>query len=191
MADQSERVLGAVVQVVCKLGPESVSVGAELGELHELALAERMHWVQLVLQDVEGEAGQDEVSNRQIVAAQELVDGIHAEVLLDDSEEFRQDTISPSLHLRRFLFGWGEDDRTCDRVESISVGLNDHIDHSSLLPVLRIVIAELDAKLAKKSIGLLARLSVLVDDGHAAELASVAGSLARTPSLLADLNLLV
>ena len=110
---------------------------------------------------------------------------------LDEREQLCQDTVSPSLHLLHLLFGWGEDDRRCDRVESLSVGINDHIDHSSFLPVVKIVIAELDAKLTKESVGLLEHVSFLVDDGHAAEFSSVTGSLARIPNTLADVILLV
>ena len=55
-----------------------MSVSAELGEVEELVFAELMHRVQLVLQDVEGEAGQDEVSDSQAVAGEELVEWINA-----------------------------------------------------------------------------------------------------------------
>ena len=113
-------------------------------------------------------------------------------MFLDNGEEFCKDTISPGRHLFSFLSVRGGDNSLCDRVEGISVGFDDHVDHSGDFPVLgiRVVIPELDTKLTEDSIGLLACFSTLMDNRHATELTNVACSLACAPSFLADIDLL-
>ena len=190
-ARSSEGVLGAAFQVCLHLVLNSSRVGIELGVLEKLILYKSEARALLVLQDVEGEAGQSKVSNCHFIADDEPGRGWLVELFLDNGEELSQDTIFPCSHLLGLLVVRAKEEGLSDRVEGISVGLNDHVNHSSSLPVCWIVIAKLDAKLTQDSIGLLAGLSTLVDDWHAAELSSVSCSLAATPRLLADLDLLV
>ena len=191
MPARSEGELGAAFQVCLHLVLNSSRVGIELGVLEKLILYKTEAWALLVLQDVEGEAGQGKVSDCHFVADDEPGRSWLVELFLDQAEELSQDTIFPSCHLLGLLVVRADKEGPSDRVEGIRVSLNDHVNHSSSLPVCWVVIAKLNTKLTQDSIGLLAGLSTLVDDRHASELSSVSSLFAATPCLLADLDLLV
>lgn len=191
MLARSEWELGAAFQVRLHLVLKSSRVGIEFGVIEKLILYKTEARALLVFQDVEGEAGQGKVSNCHFVANNEPGWRWLVELFLDNAEELSQDTIFPSCHLLGLLVVRADEEGLSDRVEGIRVGLNDHVNHSSSLPVCWVVIAKLNTKLTQNSIGLLAGLSTLVNDRQATELSSVSSLFAATPCLLADLDLLV
>ena len=189
---RSEGVLGAIIQVSLELTLKSFRVGVEFGEfISDLVFAKVNDATLLVLQNVEGEACKDKVSDCHFIADNEPGRIRFVKLFLDNGKELCEDTILPGLQLSAFLRIRGENESLCNRVECISVGFDNHIDHSSSFPVLGIIVSKLNAKLTEDSIGLLACFTALVDNRHATELTSVSGSLTCAPCLLADINLLI
>ena len=82
---------------------KSPRVGVEFGVVKKLILHKTEAGALLVLQDVEGEAGQSEISDCHFVADDESGRSRLVELFLDDAEELSQDTIFPSCHLLGLL----------------------------------------------------------------------------------------
>ena len=163
---------------------ESACVLAELRVVNEDGSESSGKGAHIVLQDVEGQASEDEISDGKIITDDELASLNFSELLLANSKEFGKQSSFEGLDSSRLLFLSGEDKDLAKGIEYVAPCVDDHVDEASLLPVVMGVVAVLDTERAEDCEGLLLALATACSDGQTTELTSVTSSLSLTPSIL-------
>ena len=163
---------------------ESACVLAELRVVNEDGSESSGKGAHIVLQDVEGQASEDEISDGKIITDDELASLNFSELLLANSKEFGKQSSFEGLDSSRLLFLSGEDKDLAKGIENVAPCVDNHVDEASLLPVVMGVVAVLDTERAEDCEGLLLALATACSDGQTTELTSVTSSLSLTPSIL-------
>ena len=128
------------------LALKSLRVCTEEGILKEHWCDSLVVWSLVILQDVEGEGNDREVSDGHGVANEELLCSLRLELLLDNLKIFGQDSVFPRFKLfSLFIFLLSEEDLD-STAEHVSVCLYHHVDNTSSPPVRWVVVTILDSK---------------------------------------------
>ena len=163
---------------------ESACVLAELRVVNEDGSESSGKGAHIVLQDVEGQASENEISDGKIITDDELASLNFSELLLTNGKEFGKQSSFEGLDGSRLLLLSGEDKDLAKGIENVAPCVDDHVDEASLLPVVMGVVAVLDTERAEDCEGLLLALATACSDGQTTELTSVTSSLSLTPSIL-------
>ena len=144
---------------------KSACVLAELRVVNEDGSESSGKGAHIVLQDVEGQASEDEISDGKIITDDELASLNFSELLLTNGKEFGKQSSFEGLDGSRLLFIRGEDKDLATGIEQVAPSVDDHVNDASLLPVVVGVVAMLDTKRAEDCKGLLLALATSCSDG--------------------------
>lgn len=161
--------------MLLELVPDVLDVGLSLGasarnvSLHQGSREGATRVVQAVLNN----GDHAEVGDADHVSAGEFA-AVEVEVRLDKGEDLLLDG-TDGFHLGHLLVIRGKQDAT-HTADNVAIGVDDWVDQAGRLPVLGVVVAELDAKHAHDGAKLL-KLHLpathgALDDGHAAHFAA-------------------
>ena len=178
----SEELLLTRAEMLGQLLLKSVRVGSHEREIQKYWIEGRLERTDVVLQDVEDEGSESEVSNGDLVVNEEHLAGA-VQLLLADGQEVPKDSISDLLRFGVLLLFWHEEDLG-DGVESVVVAVKHHVHDPRRLPVSGVVVSMLDAKGAQNSIRLLAALVSHMDDRKTSHLADLPLSFPGSPCVL-------
>ena len=161
----SEEVLGSSVEMALECRVESACVLAELRVVNEDGSESRRKGALFVLQDVESQACENEISDGKIITDDELASANFSKLLLTNGKELGKQSSFEGLDGSRLLFIRGEDKDLATGIEQVAPSVDDHVNDASLLPVVVGVVAMLDTERAEDCKGLLLALATACSDG--------------------------
>ena len=144
---------------------ESACVLAELRVVNEDGSESRRKGALFVLQDVESQACENEISDGKIITDDVLASANFSKLLLTNGKELGKQSSFEGLDGSRLLFIRGEDKDLATGIEQVAPSVDDHVNDASLLPVVVGLVAVLDTERAEDCKGLLLALATACSDG--------------------------